>query len=203
MTKVYLIRHGESVNNIKDRFGEDTELTEEGERQAREIAEYLKGIKFDIIYHSPKKRAVKTAEIIAEFIPVELIKVPELTEMRYGILEGLSVGEVNEKYPGLFKERAENKYYWKDGGENFEDIRNRVRDFLNKLKSEKSCSVIVAHQMPNRAILGELLNLSIDKIPFITIPNDVIYEIDLNNLEVWNIHKGIRREGLVEESTEQ
>jgi len=199
MIKIYLIRHGQAINNVRDRFGEDTELTKEGEIQAREISDYLKEFNFNTIYHSPKKRAKKTANIISSVVPyVKFIEIPELTEMRYGILEGLSVNEINQKYPRLFKERAMNKYYWKEGGENFEDIRNRLRGFLNKLKLERGCFVVVGHQMTNRAILGELLNLALEKIPFIIIPNDVIYEIDLNNLEVWNIHKGIRKEGLVE-----
>jgi len=199
MAEIYLIRHGEAENNIKNIFGEDSELTEKGERQAREIAEYLKDFEFDVIYHSPKKRAVKTANIIAELINgIELIEIPEITEMDYGILEGLSIDDVNKRFPGLFKERAENKYYWKFGGENFEDIQNRVKDFLNRLKSEEGKFVIVAHQMTNRAILGELLNLPKDKTPFIITPNDVIYEINLDSLDVWNIHKGIRKEGLIE-----
>ena len=114
MAEIYLIRHGEAENNIKNIFGEDSELTEKGERQAREIAEYLKDFEFDVIYHSPKKRAVKTANIIAELINgIELIEIPEITEMDYGILEGLSIDDVNKRFPGLFKERAENKYYWK------------------------------------------------------------------------------------------
>ena len=66
------------------------------------------------------------------------------------------------------------------------------------LKLEKNCCAIVGHQMTNRAILGELLNLSIDKIPFINTPNDVIYEIDVDNSEVWHINKGVRGKGLIE-----
>jgi len=199
MTRIYLIRHGEVENNVKDIFGGDSELTERGREQAREIAESLKNVDFEIIYHSPRKRAVNTSKIIAGIVSgVKLIEVPELTEMNYGEIEGLSIKDINQIFPGLFKERAENKYYWKLGGENFEDIRNRVRGFLGGLKLEKNCCAIVGHQMTNRAILGELLNLSIDKIPFINTPNDVIYEIDVDNSEVWHINKGVRGKGLIE-----
>ena len=51
--------------------------------------------------------------------------------------------------------------------------------------------------MTNRAILGELLNLPINKIPFVKIPNDVIYEIDLSSLDIWHIKKSVKKEGLI------
>lgn len=199
MAKLYLVRHGECENNIQHIWGGDSLLTPRGENQSREIASYLKNLEFDTIYHSTRKRAVKTAEIIAESKPgVELVPVPALVERDYGQLEGLTLEETDRKFPGMKPRDAVGLYYGKIGGENYEDIRNRVRAFLEKLRSKESPSALVAHQMTNRAILGELLSLPLEKIPFILIPNDCIYEIDLGNSnQVGYIQKGVRKEGLL------
>ena len=139
MVKLFLVRHGEVENNIKHIFGGDSELTERGKEQAKEMAKYLKEIKFRVIYHSPRIRAVKTAEKIAEISSdAELVQIAELTEMNYGRLEGLSIDDVNERFPGLFKERAENKYYWKLEGENFEDIRKRRKAIRRSYRVHKN-----------------------------------------------------------------
>ena len=116
MVKLYLIRHGETTHNVNHIWGGNPELTEEGERQAREITEYLKSVKYKIIYHSPRKRAVKTAEIIAESSDIKLVKVAELTEMDYGRLEGLSIEESEKKFPGMKPKGATALYYGKIGG---------------------------------------------------------------------------------------
>jgi serine/threonine-protein phosphatase PGAM5 len=59
---LYLVRHGEPAP-------EGEPLTEVGERQARLVAERLRGVPFAAIHHSPVARAAQTAELIAAAFP--------------------------------------------------------------------------------------------------------------------------------------
>jgi serine/threonine-protein phosphatase PGAM5 len=58
---LYLLRHGEA--------SEEGTLTASGEQQARMTGERLRGIPFLAMHHSPQPRAIRTAEIISEYLP--------------------------------------------------------------------------------------------------------------------------------------
>ena len=65
---LYLARHGESeATHAGD--PEDGELTEIGRQQSELLGTRLEGIPFSAIHHSPLRRAVQTAEIVAEHLP--------------------------------------------------------------------------------------------------------------------------------------
>lgn len=68
---VYFIRHGQTDWNAQRRFqgSQDIPLNEAGCAQAREIASRFENTKFSRIYHSPLKRAEKTAQILSEYSP--------------------------------------------------------------------------------------------------------------------------------------
>jgi broad specificity phosphatase PhoE len=86
--KIYLIRHGETTGDLEDRYGGayDDHLTEAGELQAIELGRKLKDKHISCIYHSPKIRAVETANILAQIIAVETILIQNLQERNaYGV----------------------------------------------------------------------------------------------------------------------
>ncbi len=65
--KLYLIQHGISLPEEKD---PKKSLSQEGKEQTQKIAEFLKtkSVKVDAIRHSPKLRAIQTAQIISKSI---------------------------------------------------------------------------------------------------------------------------------------
>lgn len=85
-----LVRHGQSQFNADQTGGEDAPLTELGRMQARRVGAYL-GARFDIkaLYASTYIRARETAQIINEFVGVELNLDPDLNEAQYDYDEGL------------------------------------------------------------------------------------------------------------------
>jgi len=91
-----IIRHGQSKFNLENRFAGwvDTDLTAEGERQAKAArGEIIKaGFDPDIIFTSPFTRAVRTAQIL--FPGRELKEEPRLVERFYGGLSGKSKEEI-------------------------------------------------------------------------------------------------------------
>ena len=98
MTKIYLIRHGETFFNKEHRIAGqiETDLTELGKKQALDCALHLKSqnVEFDAILCSTLKRAKDTASIIASQIPAPIICDADLMEFSNGIYEGVKVEDL-------------------------------------------------------------------------------------------------------------
>jgi len=112
--KAYLLRHGESVNNVRgvDNGWEDTALTLKGEQQAVHAGSCLKekGVKVDMIFTSVLQRAVKTAELVCmtsnNAFAVPVVKSWRLNARHSGALHGLSNAEAIATYgeaAGVFR----------------------------------------------------------------------------------------------------
>lgn len=101
VTRLYLIRHGQSAGNAEGRFGghSATPLSELGELQARATAEYLSREKIDAIYSSDLLRAVQTATPLAELLSIDIRETNAFRERHVGVLEGLTFTESKENYP--------------------------------------------------------------------------------------------------------
>ena len=105
MIKLVLVRHGQSMWNLENRFTgwTDVELSEQGIKEAKEAGKVLKekGYGFDVAYTSVLKRANDTLEYILEELEEQDIPVKKswrLNERHYGALQGLNKDETKEKY---------------------------------------------------------------------------------------------------------
>ena len=105
MIKLVLVRHGQSMWNLENRFTgwTDVELSEQGIKEAKEAGKVLKekGFNFDVAYTSVLKRANDTLKYILEELGEENIPVKKswrLNERHYGALQGLNIDETKEKY---------------------------------------------------------------------------------------------------------
>jgi len=103
--QLVLIRHGESVWNLENRFTgwTDVGLTERGAEEALNGAKALKqaGFSFDLAYTSVLKRAIKTLWIVLEEMElewIEVIRAWQLNERHYGALQGLNKAEMAVKF---------------------------------------------------------------------------------------------------------
>jgi 2,3-bisphosphoglycerate-dependent phosphoglycerate mutase len=105
MQKLVLIRHGESVWNLENRFTgwTDVDLSPEGMEQTKRAGQLLKkhGYNFDEGFTSVLKRSIKTLNILLEeldhlWIPVQ--KSWRLNERFYGALQGLNKDETVAQY---------------------------------------------------------------------------------------------------------
>ncbi|HGJ5873530.1 MAG TPA: 2,3-diphosphoglycerate-dependent phosphoglycerate mutase [Arsenophonus apicola] len=105
VTKLVLVRHGESEWNKENRFTgwTDVELSDKGREEATEAGQLLKkeGFVFDYAYTSVLKRAIHTLwnildQIDQQWLPVE--KNWRLNERHYGALQGLDKAETAAKY---------------------------------------------------------------------------------------------------------
>ncbi len=103
--KLVLLRHGQSVWNLENRFTgwTDVDLTEQGEQEARNGGKLLKeeGFGFDVVHTSLLRRAIRTKQLVLDeldqlWLPVQ--RHWRLNERHYGALQGLNKKETAEKH---------------------------------------------------------------------------------------------------------
>ena len=105
MIKLVLVRHGQSVWNLENKFTgwTDVELSKQGILEAKEAGKILKekGFHFDLAFTSVLKRAEDTLGYILKEMGEENIEIRrswKLNERHYGALQGLNKDETREKY---------------------------------------------------------------------------------------------------------
>lgn len=105
MHKIVLLRHGESIWNKENRFTgwTDVDLSAKGREEAKEAALTLKreGYRFDVVFTSVLKRAIRTAWMVLDEMDLMWIPVRcdwRLNERHYGALQGLNKAETAEKF---------------------------------------------------------------------------------------------------------
>ncbi|HTK37604.1 MAG TPA: histidine phosphatase family protein [Pyrinomonadaceae bacterium] len=101
VTKLFLIRHGQSAGNAEGRFGghSPTPLSKLGEEQAEKTAVVLAKEGITAIYSSDLLRAVKTAEPLARLLDIPVAHTPAFRERNVGVLEGLTFDESKAEFP--------------------------------------------------------------------------------------------------------
>ena len=104
MQKLVLVRHGESIWNLENKFTgwTDVPLSDRGIKEAIKAGKVLKelGFTFDIAYTSFLKRAQDTLTLILKELKLDIpiIKTYKLNERHYGALQGLNKDETRKKY---------------------------------------------------------------------------------------------------------
>jgi broad specificity phosphatase PhoE len=165
--KLYIIRHGETDWNKQRRLQgqSDTELNEYGIRLAQITGEALKDIRFDHIFSSPLKRAYRTAEIIRGGRTVPIVTDDRLKEIGFGINEGVSSELITADFHYFFD--APEKYKPAEGGETYEQLCARSRDFIDNVivplsvKEPDAVALVTAHGALNKSMMIYLNHLQI------------------------------------------
>jgi len=101
VTRLYLVRHGQSAGNAEGRFGghSATPLSDLGIEQARLTAEALAKEGISAIYSSDLHRTLQTAEPLSRLIDLPIVGTPAFRERHVGVLEGLTFDESKESHP--------------------------------------------------------------------------------------------------------
>ena len=182
---LYLVRHGETFYNREDRIGGDSDLTDRGQDQANALAEHFATIRIPIIFTSNHKRTLQTATPIAERQqPCSIIALPEFNEINAGVCEHMTYEQVRRQMPEVARERGPNKYrYVYPEGEGYATMEERVHRGLKKvffLNNYDENIMIVGHRAVNRMILSSFLSRQEAEIPYIYMPQDRYYHIQID-----------------------
>lgn len=167
--RLLLIRHGQSEGNAARRIQGQGEypLSKLGREQARRLAQRLRKEYDDIaaIYTSSQIRAVQTAEILAEAIGVPVVPDDRLREYDVGELTGLTIEDVQERFPQVHAAWKEDAEEWVPlpGSEGNENLRQRVHEVFAEIAarhdSDKNVAV-VSHGGALGAYLSEIIGLA-------------------------------------------
>ncbi len=189
MAKLVLVRHGQSVWNLQNRFTGwvDVPLSEKGKEEAYRAGELLKDIRFDVAYTSALTRAQETLRIILETVGllIPIIKDTALNERHYGALQGLNKDRARQKWG------ADIVHLWRRSydipppeGESLKDTANRTIPFLERSIMgdiyDGRNVLVVAHGNSLRSIVMYLENLSPEEIVKVEIPTGtpIVYDLD-------------------------
>ena len=165
--RLILIRHGETSWNWERRIQgcrSDTELSQRGKEQAEKIALLLGKQKVDAIYSSPLKRAMDTAQAIAQAYGLEVNVAPELREIDAGELEGLFEDELGKRYEGFWREwRKGSPSLPLPGGESLEGLQRRAWGEIERMMERHPNEIVavVSHLFANLAIICQALGLDL------------------------------------------
>ncbi len=170
MPLLVIVRHGQSVWNLENRFtgNVDVDLTALGREEARSAGKKLKGIPFFQAFTSLLRRAEETLTLILEETghpDLPVTRDEALNERCYGSLQGMNKSEMAEKYG------ADQVAVWRrsyeirpPGGESLRDTADRVipyyRSAIEPLLRQQENILIVAHGNSLRALMMELEKLS-------------------------------------------
>lgn len=100
----YIFRHGETDLNKQKRWqgsGMDYDLNQTGIEQAAALVDKLQGKGLEIIFSSPLKRALHTAEVVGGALGIRVEIVNDLRECYYGDAEGVLVSELQLSVPEI------------------------------------------------------------------------------------------------------
>ena len=155
MTTIYLVRHGETVDNARQIMQGQTqgELNEQGREQARQVAERLAAEDFDAVVASDLRRAIQTAEVIAAPHGLPIVTTPLLRERDWGSFTGRFIPDLRGEV-------------WPDDIETEEALLQRAHDFLQEMTAtyEGKRVVAVGHGIINKAILAVYASCSMREV---------------------------------------
>lgn len=181
----YLLRHREAEHNLKnviasgpERGGNVSKLTEKGINQAeaagKRFFRKLGKKKLDVIFVSPYYRAKQTAEIISKIVGARIVVDERLKEIDCGNFNWLP----EEEYQIFFPDVAEKFVKAPPGGENLNDVKKRVFEFIRDINSkyENKNILVVSHGDPLWMLEGAMAGLSNEemlKMEYIKVDGDV------------------------------
>ena len=159
MTLLYLVRHGETVDNAHHIMQGQTpgQLIENGIRQAEEVADKLKDEAIDAFVSSDLRRSIHTCELIARPHGMPVTTTPLLRERDWGSFTGKYIPELaNLNDPSL----------WPDDIESLDALKRRAKDFMVWLKEQYPGQKVLAvgHGIINKAIQSVYYNKPMNEI---------------------------------------
>jgi len=188
--RLILVRHGQTVCNTAQIWHgwDDCELTALGQKQAKAVARRFAGERLHAIYSSSSKRAMQTAEILAECHRIVPVPSAELRERFAGSYEGQVVDAVVSSRPTIWQERDADPWNWRPpGGESFKEVRSRCLSAIQKIREALSTgtTAIVTHMGPARVLTSEFAGIPLAETYTMTFPS--------TGVSVFHLASGVSR----------
>lgn len=179
-TRFILFRHGQTEWNVGERFRghADLPLDETGLKQARLIAVRLRGVRTGgpqtekragvaAIYSSPLRRAMQTAQPLADVLNITIQPHEGLNDIDFGALEGMTVEGARQAFPEIIETWLTRPGHVKfPKGDSFKKMRLRIEGMLADLseKHDGEAIALVSHKVVCGALLCVVLGLDADAL---------------------------------------
>lgn len=164
--KIYLIRHGRQCSKL---CNVNVDLSEEGYCQSALLGERLVRDCIGAVYSSDLLRAVQTAQAANLYWNVEHLVRPELREISFGEMEGLSDQVIGQRFADFkirLNEMRQDLPY--PGGESAGDVINRAMPVLYEIaESGHNCIAVVTHGGVIRSLAAHILGMDLAKVRII------------------------------------
>lgn len=185
MEELFLVRHGETVWNEERRYISftDLSLSKRGREQANRLAERLVEEPIEVIFSSPLKRCLETAEIIASKFNLEVVTFPELREVDFGEWEGLTYAEIKGRFGDLIDRWLEDANLVDiPAGESWKDIVDRASFFLSQTAAaQQKVGLAVTHGGLIKAMFVKVLGMDASEFRRFLVSNGSLSAIGFSN----------------------
>lgn len=168
-TKIFLVRHAEAEGNLfRVAHGQyDSIITPQGYRQLACLRERFRNERLDAVYGSDLTRTHTTASAL--YVPrgLEFRPLPLLREIRLGIWEQMSWGEIQRMDKQMYVDFNKRPDLWQvEGAETFVQVRDRVLAGVRRIAAENPGGTVAAasHGAALRTLLGTLQGMSLEEI---------------------------------------
>ncbi len=181
--ELFFVRHGQTEwNAIRRMQGQwNSDLNELGREQADVNGRFLSQLGIEHMVASPLDRTRQTAEIINQYLELEVAFDDRIMEWDCGDWSGEMWDDVQKKWPEEWQAWEADRFNYRGPKcENYQDMIDRATPFLHEIcDSEHTRIAIVSHGMIGRVMVGTLLGMSPDEMMGFHQPNDAVFHITL------------------------
>lgn len=161
---VLMLRHAQSVSNAQKEAAslpdsEGDRLTERGWKQAETAAKALEGREITRLIASPMRRAQETAAPISKALGVEIETDEGIYELREEEGYGTLAPEEQKlrRWSEWMVQHPDDPDYAPPGADSFASMRERTREFMRRMESERGTPLVVTHGIFLRFLLMDIL----------------------------------------------
>lgn len=177
---LWLVRHGESIFNVEDRIGGDSELSPRGTAFARSLSAFMQTRRHDetiSVWTSQLKRTIQTASHLRE----QPLAYRALDEIDAGVCDGMTYTEVRRRFPDEFASRSKDKLNYRyPRGESYADVIQRLDPVIVEIERHDRPILIIGHQGVLRALYAYLMDTPPRECPHLPMPLHTVLELTPN-----------------------
>lgn len=186
MTKLILVRHAQTIDNIKFILAGsiDSKISDIGRKQIKYLTNYLKDLNIDSIYTTTLSRTKETVLEISKLKNIDIIEVENLNEINFGSFEGMTFNDIQSMYPDEFQKIIDDGYDYKyPNGESLVNTYDRVCKEMDKIikNSEGKTVLICSHGGTIRNIISYLITNTYENHWNFKIDNASVTTIDITD----------------------
>jgi broad specificity phosphatase PhoE len=181
---LYIVRHGQSLNNTGESNFHNVPLTPLGHKQIRRTAKVLSNEKFDALYCSPLERALQTATILYRKLGIAPYVHPDFSETGFsGGEPDVSREQMQSSYPHAILDQGITSDGWAPKGETSEEAYERAcritKWLIERHPNSDANLLVVSHGHYGSIFIGSLVGLRPDGCTHFSQYNGCISRVDM------------------------